>query len=84
MSDNTADVTDVTIVRDGTQFLVRGITPEGQEFCDAMWGIIVDRGTLQQTGVWPERDGAKIVQPRHLGDDVFEQAEAWGVTIRML
>jgi hypothetical protein len=78
---NTADV---TIVRDGSHFLVRGITPEGEEFCDAMWGAIVDRDTLRQTGMWPERDGAKIVKPRHLGDDIFEQAEAWGVTIRML
>jgi hypothetical protein len=91
---------DVTITRDGKDFLIRAHTDAGEDFVedifhgtilmgevplDADYGIVVDGRKYQQTGFreWPERNGAKVVGPDDLDDDLFDEIENRELEVRV-
>jgi hypothetical protein len=53
-----------------------------------MFGLIISVDTnMNQIGgsiPWPERNGARVVEPRLLTDDLLEEAAKRGVIVRVL
>ncbi len=66
---------------------LRARTSDGEEFVGDMFGLIISVDTnINQIGgsiPWPERNGARVVEPRLLTDDVFEEAENRGVIVQV-
>jgi hypothetical protein len=79
---------DVTITRAGTEFLVRAHTEDGEEFVDDMFGgmIFILNDSMQPIGheLLPRRNGAFVVNPTLIDDDLLDEAEDRGIMLRML
>jgi hypothetical protein len=80
-------MTDVTLTRDGDAYLVRAYTPDGEEFVEDMFGGIIEvDDNMRQTGFrpWPQRNGARLVEPKWIDDQLLEEADARGLALRVL